>query len=384
MQRTTRETIDCPICGSKEYQDIYQAEFRIWTQEDREWTAHQVVCKGCGFIYTNPRPSEDDLKDFYDAYLRFGEIDAHFRGKQIEFLCRNVPNARGRLLDIGAFDGSFLALAKQKGFEIHGIEPTEEGVLEARKKGLDVVQGFFNKEYAGKIDKSYDVVTMLHTLEHVEDPLEFVRLALRVTAPGGYLYIEVPDVTRAFAENMSDFFSVQHLNHFTSNTIRNLASRVGATIIAVEQEKELWILRTLLKNTPDTIPLINEYGSNMRIMQAYKKRKQAFLDTLRKKISAKEVSLYGAGEHSSQLLSSPLLKEVRVVAVTDSNPKKWGMQFHGFTVIPPAKLPAVPVLISSYDSQEDISNYLTKHFPSLAQVKLYDRIISYDTGNELE
>ena len=121
----------------------------------------------------------------------------------------------------------------------------------------------------------------------------------------------------------------------------------------------------------------------MCIMRAYKERKEIFLDNLRKKIQVKEVSLYGAGEHSSQLLSSDLLKGIRVAAITDSNPKKWGMPFHGFTVIPPAELPNVPILISSYDSQEDITSYLTKHFPHLSQLKLYDRIISYDTGNEL-
>ena len=383
MQTVDHKIIACPLCGAKEYRDMYQMDFRIWTQGNREWRAHQVVCIGCGFIYTNPRPSEEALKDFYDAYLRFGPIDSFFRGKQIDFLCRNAPNAGRTLLDIGAFNGSFLDLARQKGFEVHGIEPTAEGVAEARGKGLDVVQGFFNTAYANSLKERYDVVTMLHTLEHVEDPLTFVRLALQVTVPGGYLYIEVPDVTRAFAESINDFFSVQHLNHFTSSTLKNLASRAGATVVVVEQEKELGIVRILIKNAPGAAPLINEYESNMCIMRAYKERKEIFLDNLRKKIQVKEVSLYGAGEHSSQLLSSDLLKGIRVAAITDSNPKKWGMPFHGFTVIPPAELPNVPILISSYDSQEDITSYLTKHFPHLSQLKLYDRIISYDTGNEL-
>src|SRR3989338_11210298 len=148
MQTADHKIIACPLCGAKEYRDIYQTDFRIWTQGNREWRAHQVVCAGCGLIYTNPRPSEEALKDFYDAYLRFGEISEYFREKQIDFLCARLPHVGGKLLDVGAFDGSFLSLAKQRGFQVHGIEPTEEGVFDARGKGLDVVQGFFNKNYA--------------------------------------------------------------------------------------------------------------------------------------------------------------------------------------------------------------------------------------------
>lgn len=379
-----RLPIACPICGSEKYQDMYQADFRIWTQGDREWRAHQVVCAGCGFIYTNPRPQEEDLQEFYDAYLRFGEISPYFREKQIDFLCNNVPNVGGALLDVGAFDGSFLDLARQRGFEVHGVEPTEEGVLEAKGKGLDVVKGFFNVAYANAMAERYHIVSMLHTLEHVEDPLEFVRLALQITEPGGYVHIEVPDATRPFADSIADFFSVQHLNHFTPQALRNLAARAGVKVVKVEQEKELWILRVLLQNTPEKTVLVNECESNMRIMRTYAERKVQFLDSLRKKITVPELALYGAGEHSSQLLSSDFLRDVQVVAITDSNPKKWGMSFHGFVVIPPSELPDVPVLISSYDSQEQISSYLKEHFPDLVQIKLYDRVVSYDTGYELE
>ena len=372
--------IACPICGSKESRDVYEVDFRIWTQGDRRWRAHQVVCTGCGLIYTNPRPSEETLKDFYDTYIRYGEESAYFREKQIAFLAKHIPETKGKLLDIGAFDGSFLTLAKEKGFEVHGIEPAEECVLQARAKGLDVVQGFFNTEYAHALTERYDVVTILHTLEHVDNPLEFLRLALHVTVPGGYVYIEIPDATRPFAESIAEFFSVQHLSHFTPATARNLISRAGVQIVAMEQEKELWILRILLKNSREKTPTGNEFESNLKVMQEYKERKEKFLGNLRKKIAVPEVSLYGAGEHSSQLLSLDLLKNVNVRAITDSNPKKWGMSFHGFTVVPPTELPDVPVLISSYDSQEEIGSYLTEHFPRLSQIKLYDHVFSYNRG----
>src|SRR3954471_12451410 len=89
--------VPCPMCGATEYENTYQTDFTVWTQGDRLWTAHQVVCKGCGLIYTNPRPTEAVLQDFYDTYLRFGEISSHFRDKQIAFLCNNLPSTGGTL-----------------------------------------------------------------------------------------------------------------------------------------------------------------------------------------------------------------------------------------------------------------------------------------------
>jgi 2-polyprenyl-3-methyl-5-hydroxy-6-metoxy-1,4-benzoquinol methylase len=376
------ETTSCPICDKKIFEEAYGKVHHVWSGGHRTWDARQVVCKNCGLIHTNPRPSEDILTAFYSAYMRYGNVSPYFREKQIKFLADNFSPKNKTLLDIGAFNGQFIGLAKDKGFKVKGIEPSAEESAKARSNNLDVSEGYFNLSYVENNPEKYDVITILHVLEHIERPLEFLELALRASKKGGYIYIEVPDTTQAFAENIADFFSIQHLNHFTPGSLRNLASQAGVEIVKIEQESDIWIQRVLIKNTAPSkhVGILNEFSENVDLMKFYVERRERFLINLKNKIEVTQASLYGAGEHTSQLISSGVLDGFKILAITDSNPKKWGLKFEGFTILPPTDLPGDAILISSYDYQEEIAKMLEQDFPELKIIKLYSNTRSYDGG----
>jgi len=218
----------------------------------------------------------------------------------------------------------------------------------------------------------------------VPDPINFLRLALRLTKSGGYVYIEVPAANHPFAESAADFFSNQHLLHFTPKTLANLAHVLEVRVAAVEEISEPPLLRMLLRNVPATGALTNEYEANRIVMEQYKERRARFWEQLAQRIppGTKVVVIYGAGMHTTQLLQSGILRNVTVEAIVDTNPKKWGLTFEGLTISSPEIIArsTTPVVISSYDNQEDIARYLTEHYPSHPQIKLYDRVISYDLG----
>jgi len=405
MERIELKSINCPICDSQEYEVAYKREYRVFLENNLLiWPAQQVICRNCGMIFTNPQPTDETLEWFYETNMRYGETSKYFRELQLEFISRNISEDCETIFDIGASDGTFLNIAKRKGYVVYGIEPSEETVQEAMDKyGIKLIKGFLNEELLSSFNEKFDIVTALHILEHIQNPIGFLKLAIKITNPCKYVYIEVPDASRPFANNIADFFSNQHLMHFTEGSMRNIADILGLRFLTIEKQQDIPIIRMLLKNeTPmarrditnhenllssqkeNKPSLRNEYEINNMIVQEYKVRKEEFIQILRSRIGphVKRIIIYGAGMHTTQLLQSGLLDNIEIDCVVDSNTKKHGMLFERYKVQSPEILKDknTPVLISSYDSQEEISDYLKANFPHIAQVKLYDRIASYDTG----
>jgi len=387
MEKIDMKRIDCPICNLRDYEEVYKKEYRIWDKNKLViWPAHQVICRNCGMIFTNPQPTNKTLEWFYGSDMRYGEPSEFFRESQIEFIYNNTSENCKTIFDIGAFNGTFLNIARNKGYTVFGIEPSEEGVQEAMDKyGIRIIKGFLNEEFSNSFNEKFDIVTIRHVLEHIQNPLSFLKLAIKITNPYKYVYIEVPDTSRPFANNIADFFSNQHIMHYTEGSLRNITNILGLRVVTVKKLQEIPVIRMLLKNEKiESCPLKNEYEINKKIIEEYKSRRQVFIPNLKSKIDPhiKRIILYGAGMHTTQLLQTGLLNNIKIDCIVDSNPKKHGMLFEGYEVQSPEILKDknIPVLISSYDSQEEISNYLKINFPHLIQIKLYDEIKSYDKG----
>ncbi|MFA5771232.1 MAG: class I SAM-dependent methyltransferase [Thermoplasmata archaeon] len=387
MEEIETREINCPICSSKDYEVVYKKEYRVWGKNKLFiWTAQQAICTTCGMIFTNPRPTDKTLEHFYKSDMRYGERSDFFRRSQLEFIYNNTPKNCKSIFDIGAFDGRFLNIARSRGYVVFGIEPSEEGVQEAMNKyGIRIIKGFFNENFLNSFSEKFDIITIIHVLEHIQNPLDFLKSTIKITNPNKYIYIEVPDTSRPFVNNIADFFSNQHIMHYTEGSLRNIASILGLHVVAVEKLQEIPIIRILLKNEKvEKCTLKNEYEINKNIMKEYKHRRTKFIQHLKSKINPniKKIIIYGAGMHTTQLLQSGLLNNVKIDCIVDFNPKKHGMLFEGYEVQSPEilKNKNIPVFISSYDSQEEISDYLKVNFPHITQIKIYDKIISFDTG----
>jgi 2-polyprenyl-3-methyl-5-hydroxy-6-metoxy-1,4-benzoquinol methylase len=387
MNELKSNLINCPICDSKNHEVFYEKTYRFWNKSECfVWPAQQVICKSCGMIFTNPQPTSETLKWFYESDQRFGESSSHFRELQVKFIQNNVSQDCKTIFDIGAFNGKFLDILKGKGYEVFGIEPSEEGVQQALDHyDIKLINGFFNEEILKTLDDKFDVVTIRHVLEHIQSPLDFLKCVIRVTNQNKYIFIEVPDASRPFSDNVADFFSNQHIMHFTEGSLINIANVLGLKIVTIEKVQNIPIIRILLKNESAKIcRLKNEYEINKKIMIEYETKKQNFMRNLKSKIphSIEEVIIYGAGMHTTQLIQSGLLDNIKIDSIVDSNPKKHGTFFEGQIIQSPKIImdKNIPVLISSYDSQEEISDYLNNVFPHITLIKLYDKIVSYDNG----
>ena len=173
----------CPFCG-----DASEGKRRI-ALEDGDRELYYYVCPSCNLVYMSPRPTQEALEAFYmgDEYhnTRVGmpnlhalSVDEHGRAKR---MIKEIKEGK-TLLDIGCAKGHLLFLAVLKGYQVMGVEPN-----------LDYVQaGIPAVATLEEIDRQFDVVTCIHTLEHMIDFKGMAEQIKRVVKPGGKVIIEVP------------------------------------------------------------------------------------------------------------------------------------------------------------------------------------------------
>jgi 2-polyprenyl-3-methyl-5-hydroxy-6-metoxy-1,4-benzoquinol methylase len=142
-----------------------------------------------------------------------------------------------RLLDVGAGLGVFPFAVKQCGWRCTAIDPDQRAVAHMRDHvGVDAVLGdFMSMEDPGQ----FDIVTFNKVLEHVEDPVAMLRRAGQFLAPGGFVYLELPDGEMAAnaGEEREEFF-IEHLHVFSFVSMAMLADRAGFRPIAIERLQE--------------------------------------------------------------------------------------------------------------------------------------------------
>ncbi len=154
-----------------------------------------VRCNGCGLAYMNPRPSMEKEKEFYvHEYYEVAEGRHLNENREVYFQQAfqriEASFKTGRLLDVGCSKGYFLDMARKRGWDVCGVDPSEGAVLFARNVlKLDVFAG----EISGTNFKpeSFDVITAWNVLDHMYDPWGDVQHMFRALKRGGLLSIRV-------------------------------------------------------------------------------------------------------------------------------------------------------------------------------------------------
>lgn len=178
-----------------------------------------MQCPGCKFLYVSPLPSREDIEKYYNAEEYYSEyttekwkrwnISHHFLRK-FELIERYCD--KGALLDVGCADGLFLSLAVSRGWDTTGIDISQELASQASNNfGIKVHCGtLFSANFESE---SFDVVTLIHNLEHSPDPRSIVAEVNRILKPGGYIYIAVPNLDERTRRVISALLLPQNTRH---------------------------------------------------------------------------------------------------------------------------------------------------------------------------
>jgi 2-polyprenyl-3-methyl-5-hydroxy-6-metoxy-1,4-benzoquinol methylase len=221
------EEIACPLCDASTGFPIH-----------REGSFQMVKCPCCRFIYLNPRPTNEALHEFYQQYLPEGETSIESWHKMMEPVFKRAAHllqrfqAKGRLMDVGTGFGFFLSEMKKRGWEVTGVEISQRGLNYARDRlAVNVNPGPLEK--AGLPEGHFDAVTAFYVIEHLPDPIIFLKECHRILKPGGLLLIRYPHTTPI--KNLLRLFDIEnqlydlpaHLSDFSPQTLQRLLERVG-------------------------------------------------------------------------------------------------------------------------------------------------------------
>ncbi len=166
---------------------------------------------------------------FLDPEVEAAERENRAAGlrRRLDALQRHAPGRR--LLEVGASDGQLLALARERGFEVAGVEPNGRLVEVALSEhGVTLFPGTLAE--AGYAPTSFDVVVMLHVIEHLPDPCAEVARVAELLRPGGLFLIETPTLDNPWFRLLGARWRQiipEHAWFFTEETLRRLLDREG-------------------------------------------------------------------------------------------------------------------------------------------------------------
>jgi SAM-dependent methyltransferase len=268
------ERCACPLCSSNKAKTLMafdQFGFPIGT----------VECEECGFVYTNPRPTEAYMKVFYEKYFWFffqgrHKINERFFRRQrtrewaaLKFSrCAPYLSKAKSILEIGAGSGLFLDQVRKNfpGTSVAGIEPDPQMAEFCRTElNLDVQTGFFQNYHDENI---FDAIVLFHVVEHLFEFTSLFQFIRQHLAPGGIVIMEAPDVDGAWKTVY--MIQLSHLHIFSRRTIKNLFLAKGFEVVQVSRlqneldDSNLFIVGRL-GETPLEEPAPRDPQESMRI-----------------------------------------------------------------------------------------------------------------------
>jgi 2-polyprenyl-3-methyl-5-hydroxy-6-metoxy-1,4-benzoquinol methylase len=366
---------DCPLCASRAIEAVYRTH--VETAAGRE-AIELDLCDDCGLMFRNPRPDAARQGVHYErsaeasgsvwhehgAGSRRGGFLADRRAFLADVLDDVGPG--GRLLDVGCGTGDLLVTLADDGLELHGLEPGVAAVEQARARGLSVTRGRVEEDELP--EGTFDVVTAVSCLEHVDDPSAALASIGRLLRPGGWLFVEVPDSLRP-TPHVAEFYSAEHLYHFTADSARRLLQEAGFEVVVAEPVTDP-ALRITARWVGTSAATVDATGADRAALLAavrrYAEDRERFAAELRARLAPRLAALradggglaiYGAGDHTRALLDLLELADL-VVAVVDSDPRKRGRAYLRWSVCAPddlATLDVSAVLLSSEPFQEEMA-----------------------------
>lgn len=232
----------CPICGSNSARLIGR----------RGGSAHRlrlgvetqiVRCDLCCHLYPFPFPIATNLSDLYGDPAKYfvGHDPIEKKRSRIGLVVEleRLLSRPGRLLDVGSGCGELLAAAVERGWSAVGVETAKQFCeYSSATYGVEVI----NSELADGIFErhSFDAVTLAAVLEHVEYPMDLLRVIGNVLKPGGVLFLDVPNEGalafslvntylhsrgRDWAVQLAPTFPPYHIQGFSKESLRFALNR---------------------------------------------------------------------------------------------------------------------------------------------------------------
>lgn len=193
-------------------------------------------CKQCGLVQQNPQPLKDEVLARYSAafskdYLSY-ELENETAFLNLQLLALKDAGffklTPASVLDIGCATGALLAFLAEDGWRVTGIEISSCADYARSKRNLQVrslplEENKFSAE-------SFDVILASHLIEHLNEPMGFLKEAYRLLKKDGYIFITTPNISgfqaRLFGGKWRSAI-FDHLYLFSRRTLIKMLIKAG-------------------------------------------------------------------------------------------------------------------------------------------------------------
>ena len=232
----------------------------------KKWQAHEglvvasangfdvIECKLCAFKHIIPIPTEAELEhayrhDYYvqekPRYIERYRDDLDWWDtvytRRYEILEQHLPAQQRKILDIGSGPGFFMLNGKNRGWQVKGVEPSEQAAQHSQDLGLDVENIFFSEQSAPALGR-FDAINMGEVLEHIPNPVALLQLVHARLNVGGLVCLVVPNDFNPFQLALRDHLGFDpwwiapphHINYFNFTSLTGLVEKCGFEVLHQE------------------------------------------------------------------------------------------------------------------------------------------------------
>lgn len=358
----------CPVCEHDFGQVLRFQRFLLPESHPLRAGYDVVCCDRCGFVFADTAATQQDYDRFYASFSKYednktgtggGEnpCDAARLAKTAEAIAAFATNRQARILDVGCANGGLLTALQKLGFSnLCGLDLPAGCVNATRRLGVRAEFGSVNSW--PKDIGMFDIVILSHVMEHLRDVRAAVRNMATLLAPGGHLYLEVPDASEYATHVVAPFqdFNTEHINHFSPASMTNLMGQLGFATEQVQQKRfesspgmpypalfAFWrrgegaASRFAVRKDEMLVKQIERYiALSQTMMDAMDSHLRAAL------ARSPEVIVWGVGQLAMKLLVETCLGRARIVAFVDGNPINHGKKLKGVEILPPSGIVGLP------------------------------------------
>lgn len=206
-------------------------------------------CRDCGMVSVHPRPSASNLEGLYadmsdPLYLEEAPARTHAFQRILDRAGKVMGAPPALWLDVGSYCGLFQDAALKAGSLAEGVEPSRWAAGVARSKGHTVHEGPFPKALPEGL--SFNALSALDVIEHVDDPRGFLMAAGAALRPGGLLVLVTPDIESPTSKLLGAkwwHLRPAHVHFFSRQSISRLLKETGFEVLAIKRYTWCFSLR---------------------------------------------------------------------------------------------------------------------------------------------
>ncbi|UTJ06382.1 class I SAM-dependent methyltransferase [Arcobacter roscoffensis] len=353
----------CNICQG-ELNQIISTQNSVSVSSDNKIikaTLFIYKCKECSHIQ---KIKDNQIQKVYEEYKKDDLVEGQDQTKFIDgkpffrtdilvsTIISSMKNKK-TLLDIGTGTGVFLlSCNKYLNLDLYAFDLNTR--YKSKIEAMENVKKFYTNDLK-KIDKSFDIISLIHVFEHIEKPLEALKVLKSKLNKNGIIIIQVPSIT----ENPNDILIYDHYSHFSKNSLFNLLKKVFTNIE---------FIKTNIKNEI-TVIIKNDNKKSSFTQQ----EEQVDFSFLNKAITylnniEKEIYVFGTAP-TSTYYASILNEHNKLKGFLDEDPLKQNKTHLDKEIFHPKDLKEI---VCFFPLSQNIYNDIKKKYPNITFISIQD------------